>query len=319
MIFLLILLSFPQEETKEPRMVDRVALKVNDKIITERELMLVYVQRRAAALENYSGPDIPAKLETLWEDVVKQAKEQLMLYEKAVELGLSISQDAMDSRMQSIKESNGMSDDEFEKVLMEQTGMTLGEYIDSERRNESAQRVVQSQVVNMIDIDDSEIAKYYTEHQKDFMEPAKYRIAEIVFLKNENPAAARIKALACLDSVKSGSPFADAALQYSDSASRDDGGDLGEVQYGDLHYVIEDAAKTLSVNDVSELLETDTAYFIIKILNKRDAKPIPIDDVEDQIQAKLREPRLESRLDKFIKGLEADYLVERVVTKPAQL
>lgn len=299
-----------------PIMVDRVALKVNDKIITERELMLIYAQRRDAYIAQYSGPDLNTKLEEIWEDVVKQAKEQLLLYEKSVELGLSISQDAMESRLQGVKEANGLSDDEFEEILKQQTGMTMDEYVDSERRNESAQRVVHSEVFNAIEIDDSEVAKYYSEHQEDFVEPPKYRVAEIVLLKDNNPAAARIKALACLDTIKSGTPFVDAARQYSDSASRDNGGDLGEVQYGDLHYVIEDAVRNLEVNDVSELLEADTAYFIIKILNKRDAKPIPIDDVEDRIKATLREPRVESKLTAFLQELEADYLVDRVITKP---
>ena len=303
----------------DARIVDRVALKVNDKIITERELLLTYKQRRKLLIDQYAGPDLNQQLENLWEDVVRLAKEQLLLYEKSVDLGLSISQDAMDSRMQSIKESNGLSDEEFERILMEQTGMTLDEYIDSERRSESAQRVIQSQVVNAIDIEDSEVAKYYTENQSEYMEPAKYRIAEIVTLKDESPAAARIKALACLDSIRSGTPFAEAAMQCSDSSSRDGGGDLGEVQYGDLHYVIEDSVKRMAIGDVSDLLETDTAYFIIKVLNKTETKPMPIDDVKESILTKLREPRMEARLDEFLTELEAEYLVERVVTKPADL
>lgn len=298
------------EDEVQPVIVDRIAIKVNDKIITERELMLTYEARKSDLLRANPNADVAAQSQELWDDVVKQSVEQLLLFEKAVELGIDITGEAMESRLQSIKESNGMSDDEFAQVLFQQTGMSVSEYASFQAREESAQRVVHSEVLSKIEVEDSEISKYYDEHQKEFMHPAGYRIAEVVFLKGDHPSAARIKAAACLASIQDGMPFPEAAKLYSDSPSKDSGGDLGQVEYGDLNQVIEDTVKAMEINQVSDVLETPTAYFVIKVLNKTPARLKPIDDVKDEIRETLAQPRLQTQLKRFIEDLKQSYLVD---------
>ncbi|MCB1050562.1 MAG: peptidyl-prolyl cis-trans isomerase [Acidobacteria bacterium] len=301
----------------DPVMVDRVALKVNDKIITERELLHTYSQRKKELVSNYQGEDIQAALEDAWKQTMDDAVDQLLLFEKAVEIGVAISEDALESRLQSVKEANGFSDEEFEKILREQTNMSIDEYLDYSRRDESAKRVIQSQVLSKIDIEDSEIAKYYEENQSEFMEPATYRISEIVAIKGENPSVAKFKIASSLEQIRNGAEFADVASTQSDSNSREYGGDLGTVLYGDLNQDIESAVKALSVGQVSEIIETDTAFFIIKVTAKTQAKPKGIDEVKEEIRYRLQEPRLQTKLEAFLKDLRASYLVDRMITKPA--
>lgn len=316
MIALLFTLLFQATES-EPVMIDRVALKVNDKIITERELLHTYSQRKSQVIETYEGSDIQAELEKAWEETVTDATDQLLLFEKAVESGLALSEDALESRLLSIKEANGFNDETFEQALLEQTGMNIQEYIDYTRRDESARRVIQSYVIGSIEIEDSEISKYFTENSDQFMEPATYRIAEIAILKNDNPSVARFKAGSCKEALQNGTSFEEAALQFSDSGTKDRGGDLGVVEYGDLNATLEQAASALQVDQVSDVLETETAYFIIKVLEKSPAKLKDIDEVKEQIRYKLQEPRLESSLTAYLENLRNEYLVTRSVTKPA--
>ena len=181
------------QETKTV-FVDRVAIKVNDKIITERELVMNYKQRRADALSEFTGAELDKKLSEAWEETIKSAEETLLMYEKAVELGYAFSPDDTLARLNGIKESNGYTDEEFEQVLQEQTGMTLPELVDLRTRDDSAQGIFQSQVLQRINIEDSEIAQYYDGHQSEFMTDATYRIAEILVLKDENtPGATRAR------------------------------------------------------------------------------------------------------------------------------
>lgn len=312
---LLVWLQTPQEQY----FVDRVAVKVNDKIITQRELLLVYELKKRKLLESQTSGNLDEQFRALWQQTVDEAVEQLLLYEKAVELGVAISDDALESRMQSIKESNGFSDEEFEQILKAQTGMSIDEYVASQRREESAQRVIHSQVLSQIEIEEAEISKYYDEHQDTYMEPATYRIAEIVFLKREEPALAKFRALACQESLNNGTPFAQAAKTYSDSVSKENGGDLGDVEFGDLNPVIEKAAEQLEINGVSDILESGSAYFIIKVLNKKPAKPVPIDQVKDDIRMRLRQPRLEAKLMAFLEELKESFIVETLVEEPPKI
>jgi len=301
----------------DPVMIDRVALKVNDKIITERELLTTYRQRKRTLVQEKGQELNEAALEALWTEVVDEATDQLLLFEKAFESGAAISEDALESRLQSLKEANGFNEEEFARALMEQTGMTPQEYVDFSRRDESARRVIYSQVLSRIEIEDSEIAKYYETHVESFQVPARYRLSEVVALKGENPAQARFKISSCQNQLENGATFEEVAASQSDAGSREFEGDLGEMEYGDLHAVIEAAVKELSPGSVSQILETESAYFLIKVTEKIPARRKKIDEVKEEIRMVLQEPRLQSKLDEFLAELRKTYLVDRLISKPS--
>lgn len=296
------------KEKKKAMFVDRIAIKVNDKIITERELVFAYKQRRRAIMANFSGAELDEKLKKAWNATVKELEENLLLFEKAVELGIAPSEDDVRSRMMGIKESNGMSDEEFEEALRAQTGMNLDEYVSSNRLEQSVQYVVQSQIISKIRVDESEIAKYYTENIDQYMNPETYQIAEIVFLKSSPNVQARVAE--CHEFLKSGGDFAEAAKKYSDSASKENGGDLGMVNYGDFNEAIEDRVRKMEKGQVSDSFETSTAIFIIKILEKTPKTPKAREEVREQILETLRYPRMEKEMVSFIEDLKGRYLLQ---------
>jgi len=317
MLLLLLFVSLVgQEPGQESRtvFVDRIAVKVNDKIITERELVGTYKQLRKDLLEQYSGAELDRKLKEAWDRSVRTAEETLLLYEKALEVGVAYTRDDTMSQMLSIKESNGMSDEEFEQAVENETGMSLDMWVDARMRDNSATSVVHSQIVSKIKIDDSEIAKYYQVNQNDFMLPANYRIAEIVFLKETNGAdAAQTRAEESLKLLAGGTDFAEVARNYSDSPSREDGGDLGEVNFGDLVKVIEDAVRNMKVGQHSQLIETDAAFFIIKLLNLTPARPKPLEEVSAEILQRLREPKIDTEVKAYIQKLRNEYLLQTYI------
>ena len=314
MVLLWLLMAFQTETGAKTVFVDRVAIKVNDKIITEREVLHSYRQMRAELISQFSGSELDQKLKDAWTDTIASLEERLLLYEKATELGISVSEDDARARMVAIKESQGMSDEEFEEVLLDQTGMTLEEYVDFRKREDSSQMVIQSQVLSKIRIEDSEIAKFYQENQQDFMLPATYRIAELVFLKSDDQGtSARQKLNECLAFLRDGGDFTEAARTYSDSMSRENGGDLGLVEYGDLNESIEQRVANMAVDEVSEPFETSVAIFIIKLLERNPSVPKKLEDVQVEILDRLRRPRMEEEVANYLEELREVYLVQVIV------
>ena len=297
--------------------VDRIAVKVNDKIITQRELVMLYNQRRKTYLHGFQGAELDAKLKEAWTETVTDAEETLLLYEKSVELGLAYSEDDIRSQLQAVKESNGLSEEEFEEQIRIQTGMEPNELISFQIRDYSAQSVIQSQVIRQIKIDDSEIAKYYSENQAKFMTPETYRIAEIVFLKSEGDTGAlREEAQACKRFLEGGGDFAEAAAKFSDSASKEKGGDLGVVQFGDLNTTIESAVRSMKIGAISNILETDFAIFIVKLLELNPKKPKPLKDVKEEIVQQLRSPRMETAIKSYLDDLKSQFLLHTYLKEP---
>ncbi len=297
--------------------VDRIALKVNDKVITQRELVTMYRQRREGYMQAFRGAELDEKLTSCWDDTLKEAQEQLLLYENAVQEGVSLSEEDVRTRLNAMRESNGFTDEEFEKIIEEQTGMALPEFIKFRQRVDSSDQVIQARIVSRIKLDESEIAKYYSEHRQEYMTPATYRIAEIALLKGEgDPLAAKFKANSAAEFLKKGGDFAEAAQMYSDSPSKESGGDLGTVEFGDLNASIEDRVKGMKAGEVSEIFETPTAFFIIKLLEQTSPQPKPIQDVRPEIVRKLRAPRMESQMKNYIAELKDKYLLQVVLKKP---
>jgi len=298
----------------QPVFVDRVAIKVNDKMITERELALEYRMRRQEILANFQGAELDRRLRDAWKATVAEAEQTLLLFEHAAEAGYAFTEDDARSRLSAIREANGWNDEELEQAIQAQTGMTLSEFVDYRRRNDSAQGVINREIYSRILIDDSEIAKYYDEHVDDFMQPETYRIAEIVFLKEgKTPAELQEQVSACRTFLDQGGDFAEAARQFSDSASKEQGGDLGVSQFGDLRPALEEEVRKLEIGARSEPLDTQFAVFIIKLLDRTPTKPKPLSEVRDTIVDRLRGPRIDSRLDDFLEDLKAKFLLQTFV------
>ncbi len=77
-----------------------------------------------------------------------------------------------------------------------------------------------------------------------------------------------------LDELKAGKTFEELAAAYSqDTGSKDTGGDLGWFPRGVMVAAFEEAAFSLAVGEVSEPVQTDFGYHIIKVLGK-EVRPL---------------------------------------------
>ncbi len=118
-----------------------------------------------------------------------------------------------------------------------------------------------------------EVRKFYEEF-KDSLPPVPttyelYQIVRIPKLTEEAKKIAYDKAKQILDSVKMGIDFSDLARRNSDdSASAVLGGDLGKAKRGTFVKPFEDAAFLLKPGEVSDIVETEFGYHIIKMIEK---------------------------------------------------
>lgn len=112
-------------------------------------------------------------------------------------------------------------------------------------------------------------------------------------LTDEIKPLAEEKAQQVLDQArKDPSQFEALARTYSEDSTALNGGDVGYIGRGQMITVYEDAAWQLGVGDISNLLETPTGYYIIKV---EDQKKI---DGEEEI--KIRQIFIRIDIDKLI-------------------
>ncbi|MBI4725003.1 MAG: peptidylprolyl isomerase [Rhodomicrobium sp.] len=109
-----------------------------------------------------------------------------------------------------------------------------------------------------------------------------------ILLKTEQEAKDLVKQL------KGGAGFVELAKKSSDGPSAQTGGDLGYFSRGQMVKPFEDAAFALKPGEISEPVQTEFGWHVIKLEDKRN-RPIPtFEEVKDQLMASLVQNQLKT-------------------------
>ncbi len=128
-----------------------------------------------------------------------------------------------------------------------------------------------------IKVSDKEVKEFYKIYKDSLPDQSdEYELAHIILSRKVSEAektAAKNIALELLDSVKQGLDFSELAKKYSgDSMSAIQGGDLGYAKKGTFVKEFEEAVYSLKPGEVSDIVETEYGYHIIKLNEKQGDK-----------------------------------------------
>jgi len=180
------------------------------------------------------------------EEVLEWLIDRRLLAQAAQQLGLGPSEEALQAELQAIRQSLG-GDESFQQWLSEQ-GYDLASFISGLREDLQAAAMVE------------EIIKAVPDHEEHV------HALHILVATREEAEALRQQALqADLD-------FGQLALEASlDLSTRIAGGDLGWFARGTLTVPqVEAAAFSLSPGQVSQVIESEMGFHIIKVLARED-------------------------------------------------
>jgi peptidyl-prolyl cis-trans isomerase D len=135
-----------------------------------------------------------------------------------------------------------------------------------------------------------------------FSEPEQRQASHILLAfkpnaSDQDKAQVRKKAEAVLAQVrKSPGSFAEVARKVSeDPGSASKGGDLGYFSRGMMVGSFENAAFQLKLNQISDLVESEFGYHIIKLTGIKPGKTKSLDEVRQQLERELRNQRASKR------------------------
>ena len=161
-----------------------------------------------------------------------------------------------------------------------------------------------------------QVEAYYTANLQQFSNPEQVHAQHILLKTTDKDAAAvRKQADAILKEAKApGADFQALARKYSeDEASKGSGGDLGFFGKGTMVKPFEDVVFAMTPGQVSEVVQTDFGFHVIKMLEKRAAGQRPLAEVKDQIAEQLKWQQAQERATTLATSLDAR------ITKPADI
>ncbi len=165
-------------------------------------------------------------------------------------------------------------------------------------------------------VSDEDAKKYYDANPALFQAGPRVRASHFLLLvpptsDAKAKAAIRTKAEAALKRVRGGEEFAVVAGQVSeDSGSAVRGGELGIFGKGEMVPPFEEAAFALAPGAVSDIVETQFGFHVIKVHEKVPAETASFDRVKEQLKQHLVGLKRQEAVTLFVKGLREKAKIE---------
>jgi hypothetical protein len=188
----------------------------------------------------------------------------------------------------------GLSDPNIQPILAER-GITGAEFkersLEYARLSIRANEVLKMEVIPQSLFAEENLRDFYTKNQDLFQNPQMVDASHILICHVESFSCqselSKSESLALILAVKSNiesgtTTFEEAAAQYGSDGTKDFGGNLGKFPRGAMVADFEQVAFSLPVGVISEPVETDFGYHLVKVNEKFPAQiePFSVDVVE---------------------------------------
>jgi len=203
---------------------------------------------------------------------------------------------------------------EFEAAL-QQSGVTEQELVEISRKDLVISSYIEKNIIPSITVTDEEIKKFYDDNKSGLAEEPQVKASHILIgvdagATPQEKAKAKAKAEAILKEIKNGKDFAAAAKSDSTCPSKEQGGDLGFFGKGQMVPEFEKAAFALKPGEISEVVETQFGYHIIKVTEKKDAAAPKFDDIKEKIAIFLKGQKTQKAVFDYVTKLREETKVE---------
>ena len=288
--------------------VDAIVATVDTEVILYSDLV-VEVQSEIGELRRIapSAEVFDRQVQELLRATLEQAIESKILYREAQLLGVEVTDEQVEARIDSLRELYPTNEAFMEELSA--AGESLSEFRARTEKQIMSQRIYFSKLrslENEVVVSEGEVAQYYEDQKEQFERPERIRVRQI-FLRapSEGPERARARARLELvrEELQAGAEFTELARLFSQAPGAEEGGIIGWQQRGDLVDTLEEAAFSLGAGEISKLLETPGGVHILKVDEHQPAGLASLEEVRIEIEPLLRRQAAERRYVKWFEEL----------------
>jgi len=289
------------------------AVTVNGVKVTEGQINALVeptIERMMA-----SGQPLPPQFlhqyrKQLRQQAVERSIVDVLLGEEVKKANLTVTDDEFAKEIEEIATRQKMTPDEF-KARLAQAGQDFDKVKGEIRKTLLYQKVAAAQWEGKIDVTEEDAKKHFDDNEAKYATQEKVQASHILITPDAtaDPNEAKPKALAkaedLLKQIKEGADFAELAKANSSCGTAARGGDLGLFGKGDMVGPFEEVAFALKVGEMSDVVETQFGYHIIKKTNHQQASQPTFEDVKEKIIEELTKGQQGEIANKYIDDLKA--------------
>jgi len=240
------------------------------------------------------------------EEVIRQALYRQEAQTRGIRLPSSDVEAALEQQYRNFLQSNGVTEAQLIDYLRQQ-GSSLDTFKDSVRTQIEVQMLeaaVDDAVAGLIVPTEDELLSYYETHIVDYDVEERVRASHI--LVEDLETAQEVERL-----LDEGADFAELASIYSiDTSNKENGGDLDWFTRGMMVPEFEEVAFELRVGEISQPVQTEFGYHIIKVTDREAAHTPTLDEVYDDVYADYTEEEAGKRVEEWYNGRRAASQIE---------
>ena len=243
------------------------------------------------------------EMASLRESVLEKMIKLELLSQESKKAGVSVNSTDVDNELKGYKK--GFADDKaFAKALSE-SGITEAELRKQVGKNLTIQKFIDTKFKGKVQVTEQEAKDFYNSNQDKFAQPEMAHARHILITAKEAEPKAdkdrkRAKLVEIKKQLKGGADFGELAKQYSDCPSKERGGDLGFFPRGQMVKAFDQAAFKMMPGDISDIVETEFGYHLIKLEEKKPAKTVSFDEAKAKITAYLTQEKITANIEAFV-------------------
>jgi peptidyl-prolyl cis-trans isomerase C len=299
----------PQPAAPVPAELPSVVARVNGEEIGRGEFDIAI-----KSLEARVGASVPPdRRDEVFRGILDQLIGYRLLLQETKARHVEVTDQEVDARVADIR---GQFPDEaaLANVLKAQS-KTVDDLKRETRENLVIEKLLREELGPKISVTDTDVKTFYDQNTERFQQPEAVRASHILVKVDEGASAeiktqARTKAEGLLTKLKGGADFADVAKEHSDDGSAQQGGDLGYFTKGQMVPEFETAAFGLADGQVSGVVESPFGFHIIKMMEHRAGRTVPLPEVSERITAFLTQQRQQEATGQYVQALRAKGKVE---------
>jgi peptidyl-prolyl cis-trans isomerase C len=240
-------------------------------------------------------------------EVDRQALEQLLsaelLYQAAAKMEIKDLDKQIDARLAEGK-ARFAKEEDFVKAIkdLEMDEKNLREYT---RRDLLISKFVESVIVPKVKVTEEDALTFYKQNPDKFTRGESVRASHILIgvdasASVEEKKKAGEKAEKLRKELVGGADFAALAKGNSTCPSSQQGGDLGFFVKGQMVPAFEKAAFALKPGEISDVVETQFGFHIIKLTEKKPAETVTFKEAKTRIEEYLKGQKISAAVGEYV-------------------
>lgn len=282
-----------------------VVIMVGDSAITKQEINeIINKQMQSPFLAQIDKKSNEYKIMKLaaTDKAVNELIVKKMLLDEIAKRNITVSQEDLEKYKENLlKEIGG---EENLKEVLAKNNINENEFNSLLENDIQVSKLIAS--ISPVKISDAEVKKFYNENKTSkFTYPDSVKASHIL-IKDKAKAEEVLK-----KAKEEKADFAELAKQYSeDPGSAQKGGDLGFFTKDEMVKPFADAAFSMKPDTVSNLVQTEFGYHIIKVTDRKKAGITPYDEIKNTLKKYLEDEKKVEILQKFVESKKAQTKIE---------